>query len=88
MKFVKNIQRRGTSIKTDIKLFLEYFKSGVKGLVTKRIADFASRKPAIVPQDFWVNHVTATFIETLRWWLEQDMQQPPALIAEYFLQSV
>ena len=69
-------------------LFLEYFKSGVKGLVTKRIADFASRKPAIVPQDFWVNHVTATFIETLRWWLEQDMQQPPALIAEYFLQSV
>ena len=26
IKFVKNIQRRGTSIKTDIKLFLEYFK--------------------------------------------------------------
>ncbi len=26
VKFVKNIQRRGTSIKTDIKLFLEYFK--------------------------------------------------------------
>lgn len=26
VKFVKNIERRGTSIKTDIKLFLEYFR--------------------------------------------------------------
>lgn len=30
VKFAKNIQRRGTSIKTDIKLFLEYFKILIK----------------------------------------------------------
>jgi AcrR family transcriptional regulator len=69
-------------------LFLEYFKSGVKRLVIKSVSDFAARKPAILPEDFWVNHVTATFIETLRWWLEQKMKQSPELITEYFLQSV
>jgi AcrR family transcriptional regulator len=69
-------------------LFLEYFKNGVKGLVTQHIQEFSCRKPQIVPQDFWINHVTTTFIETLKWWLEKEMEQPPEMIAEYFLQSV
>ena len=69
-------------------LFLEYFKNGVKGLVEKNYSDFESNKPQIVPKDFWINHVTATFIETLRWWLENDMRQTPETITEYFLQSV
>ena len=69
-------------------LFLEYFKNGVKGLIVKHISDFEHRKPAILPQDFWIDHVTAVFIETLRWWLENKMKQSPEVIAEYFLQSV
>ena len=69
-------------------LFLEYFKNGVKALVCAHIADFAHKKPQILPDDFWINHITATFIETLRWWLENKMQQSPQLITEYFLQAV
>ena len=69
-------------------LFLEYFKNGVKRLVMEHIEEFSSRKPDIVPQDFWVNHVTVTFIETLRWWLSKEMAQSPEEISEYFLQSV
>ncbi len=69
-------------------LFLDYFKNGVKTLVIRHVADFESKKPKIVPDDFWINHVTATFINTLRWWLENKMQQSPELITEYFLQSV
>ncbi len=69
-------------------IFLEYFKNGVKSLVTKHIADFENRKPKIVPEDFWINHVTAVYIETLRYWLENKMKQTPELITEYFLQSV
>ena len=33
-------------------------------------------------------HITATFIETLKWWLENGMQETPERISEYFLQSV
>ncbi len=66
-------------------LFLEYFKNGVKSLVLKNFAQFESKKPAIIPKDFWVNHITSTFIETLRWWLENKTKQSPEAITEYFL---
>ena len=89
----KHIQRNDNNIgkllsSKNNELFLEYFKNGVKTLVEKNVSDFQEKKPAIIPENFWVNHVTATFIETLRWWLENKMQQSPELITEYFLQSV
>ena len=69
-------------------LFLEYFKNGVKGLVVSRIQDFQHEKPDVLPDEFWINHITATFIETLRWWLSGQMKEPPERITEYFLASV
>ena len=69
-------------------LFLEYFKTEVRALIIKHLSDFDAKKPEIVPEDFWVHHVTATFIETLRWWIENKMQQSPETITEYFLLSV
>ena len=69
-------------------LFFEYFKHGVHALVVDRLHDFDGKKPEILPEEFWVNHITATFIETLRWWLKNGMRESPQLITEYFLQSV
>ena len=69
-------------------LFLEYFKNGVQRLIIERLSDFAHKKPEIVPQEFWIRYLTATFLETLRWWLDNKMQQSPETITEYFLQSV
>ena len=69
-------------------LFLEYFRGGVKTLVINHISYFEGRKPNIVPDDFWINHITSVFIETLRWWIDGGMKVPAELITEYFLQSV
>lgn len=69
-------------------LFLEYFKNGVQDLVVRHIEDFEEKKPPILPLDFWIRHITATFIETLKWWLEQGMRQSPERITEYFLHAV
>ncbi len=69
-------------------LFLEYFKNGVRQLVISHLSEFEKRKPEIVPEEFWINYITATFIETLRWWLNNKMQQSPELITEYFLQTI
>lgn len=81
-----NIGKLLSSNNNDI--FLQYFKSGVRMLVTQRATDFEHRKPKIVPQDFWIDHVTSVFINTLRWWLENDLALSPEQINEYFLQSV
>jgi len=69
-------------------LFLEYFKNGVKTLIESRICDFESKKPKNIPEDFWINYITSTLIETLRWWIDNKMKVPPETIAEYFLAIV
>lgn len=66
-------------------LFLEYFRNEVRALITKHILDFEEKKPTAIPEDFWINHITSTFIETLRWWLENKTKQTPEMITEYFL---
>ena len=69
-------------------LFLDYFKKGVNELVINRYADFSAKKPNNIPDDFWINHITATFIQTLSWWTENKMKESPETITEYFLLSV
>lgn len=66
-------------------LFLEYFKIEVRRLIINRLSDFAKKKPTEIPDDFWISHITSTFIETLRWWIENKMQLSPEKITEYFL---
>ena len=66
-------------------LFLEYFKTEVRSLIVKHLPDFKNKKPQNIPEDFWVNHVTATFIETLKWWIENQMKNSPEEISQYFL---
>ena len=65
-------------------LFLDYFKAEVRLLIVNNISDFDNKKPKNIPEDFWINHITSTFIETLRWWIKNKMIQTPELIAEYF----
>ncbi len=69
-------------------LFLEYFKGEVRLLILRRISDFKDKKPQNIPQDFWENHITSTFIETLRWWINNKLKLPPEKINEYFLSLV
>lgn len=65
-------------------LFLQYFKADVKILVEKQIKNFENSKPQNIPKEFWINYITTTFIETLKWWLVNKMKETPEQIAEYF----
>ena len=69
-------------------LFLQYFKRNLKELVTDRISLFEEKKSAVLPEDFWINHITSTFIETVKWWVENDLKESPETITEYFFLAV
>ena len=69
-------------------LFLRYFKTGLVKLVQSQYHLFAAGKAPQLPEDFWVNHIAATFVETLGWWLGNKMQLSPEQITEYFLLAV
>ncbi len=69
-------------------LFLRYFKEGLVKLVSSQLNIFTDKKSEQLPDDFRINHIASTFVETVRWWIENDMKQSPELITEYFMLTV
>ena len=69
-------------------LFLRYFKSNLRRLIESQLPMFAPRKNEKLPDSFWMDHVASTFVETLRWWIENGLEQSPETITEYFFLAV
>ena len=64
-------------------LFLRYFKEGLKELIARQPDDFSSGKPQELPESFWIDHVAATLVEAIRWWIENGMKESPEVLARY-----
>ena len=69
-------------------LFLRYFKDGLTALIEDRLGATELAVPEGLPRDFFVNHVAAVFVETVRWWVKGGIAQSPEVICEYFLTAV
>ncbi|MBQ9737436.1 MAG: TetR/AcrR family transcriptional regulator [Clostridia bacterium] len=69
-------------------LFLQYFKSNLVHLVKSQISLFETRKNSKLPDSFWVSHITSTFVETVRWWVDNGIKESPEEITEYFFLAV
>ena len=69
-------------------LFLSYFRANLDELIESQLPYFASRKPPELPASFWKNHIAASFVETLNWWISRDMKESAETIADYFLQVI
>ena len=63
-------------------LFLDYFRGEVCRLVE---AVYGHRLTADLPRDYLIQHVAATFVQTVRWWLGQECTRSPEEIAACFL---
>ncbi len=69
-------------------IFLRYFKSDLKRLIMTQYADKGLLKSTSLPEDYLVNHITASFVETVEWWLSRDMKETPETITEYYLETI
>lgn len=69
-------------------LFLQYFKNNLQKLIESQLPQFELRRNPKLPESFWLNHISSTFVETVRWWVDNGMKEPPELINEYFYLSV
>ncbi len=69
-------------------LFLNYFKENLKKLIEHEAAAFPDKKTYALPKDFWINHVSATFVETVRWWIEHGMKESPETLYNYFVATL
>ena len=69
-------------------LFLNYFKINLLQLVSAQLDKFSCKKADSLPKDFYVNHIASTFVETVRWWVQNKRQQTPQEITQYFFTAV
>lgn len=69
-------------------LFFTYFRAGLAQLTESQLPLLASHRPKDIPEDFWREHIVATFIGTLKWWLRNGRKETPAEITAYFLAVV
>ena len=69
-------------------LFLQYFKMNLQRLVVSQLPLFEARKNEKLPDRFWINHIASTFVETVRWWVDNGRKESPETITEYFYLAV
>lgn len=69
-------------------IFLSYFKSNLKELIVSQYVDNGRLKNHKLPEDYLVNHISSSFVETVVWWISRKMKEPPEKITEYFLSTV
>lgn len=64
-------------------LFLRYFRTNIENLVESHIGLFESPKYKTLPKPFWKNYIASTFVETIRWWIDNGMKESPEVITGY-----
>ena len=69
-------------------LFLRYFKSNLKKLIVSQYSKKGQFQNSKLPEDYLVNHITSSFVETVSWWLSHNMEESPEQIIEYFIATI
>lgn len=69
-------------------LFLQHFKAQLQIMVKRHLSAFSQRKGPQLPESFWIHHIAATFVESLRWWVDNGMVESPETITQYFYLAV
>lgn len=67
-------------------IFLRYFKSNLKKLIVSQYEGRLENKE--LPEDFLINHISSSFVETVSWWISRKMKEPPEEITGYFLATI
>ena len=66
-------------------LFLRYFKENLKKLIRTQPLVFGKKKDNQIPDDYWINHVSSSFVESVRWWLDNGRKETPETLSRYFI---
>ncbi len=65
-------------------IFLRYFKTNLQKLIKSQFADMGKFKKSKLPEEFLVNHISASFVEMVSFWLHHGSKETPEELTEYF----
>jgi AcrR family transcriptional regulator len=93
LHLVRHLQENDRSIlellaSPNDQIFLGYFKDGLVKMITSQYAAEGRLGKGGLPEGFLVNHMAASFVETIAWWLSRGMPESAEVITGYFLATV
>ena len=93
LHLLRHLQENGRNIlellsSQNNELFIRYFKSNLKKLIVSQYADKGLLTASHLPEDYLVNHISSSFVETVDWWLARKMEETPEEITAYFLSVI
>lgn len=62
-------------------LFIRYLNENLSRLFGLYLDKFKTQ----VPKDFLLNYLVGSFCETVKWWVNNKMTEPPETVANYFM---
>ncbi|MBP3381750.1 MAG: TetR/AcrR family transcriptional regulator [Clostridia bacterium] len=66
-------------------LFLRYFKGNLQELIRTQYADKDKLKSSVLPEEYLINHIASSFVETVEWWVSRKLRETPEQVTAYFL---
>lgn len=69
-------------------LFLGYFKENLAVLIKSQLDSLCFEKPDDIPEDFWINHISSSFVQTVIWWISKNQKESAETVNKYFLSAV
>lgn len=69
---------------TNNEIFLQYFKNELRDMIQEQFLHKQAVNKTDLPENYIINHVSVTFIETINWWLNHKLQDSPEKMIEYF----
>lgn len=91
LHLIKHLQQNDSNILELLscqnnELFLKYFKNDLQKLIRTQFKE--SMNHSNLPEDFLINHISSTFVETVSWWISHHMKDSPETITKYFLATI
>lgn len=65
-------------------VFIRCFRGYLDRLITEKLLRRPGRNLKDIPEDFLVNHIAGSFVELVKWWMQNDMKQTPEELERYF----
>ncbi len=65
-------------------IFLRYFKNNLQKLIRLQYEGTDRLSRCGLPEDYLINHISSSFVETVYWWVSHRMKESPETIEKYF----
>lgn len=63
-------------------IFMRYFKESLQNTFLSLWGE--QIKASSLPDDYLINHITGSFVETVDWWIRNDMKEKPDSVGKLF----